>query len=175
MTDKYKIFNPGVDALKYSFEYNKQETESLHGLLNGKADISLDDLRKVSLWKTNRVLGVSDEVLDMLSGIAQKQDLKLEDVEVKEVIEALVDSQGVGYPMASAILKFIRPNVFPIIDVRAYRALTGEKITYSKYSFEIYKDYVLRLMSIADQCEDLELRDVDEQLYCFDKDKNNGI
>jgi hypothetical protein len=65
---------------------------------------------------------------------------------VKEVIEKLVDSNGVGFPMASTILKFINPSVFPVIDVRAYRALTGRKLYYASYSYEIYVAYAKSLV-----------------------------
>ncbi len=128
MTSKdYVEFIPGKHTLDFEFAYNPEETQALHKELNGKAELTIEDLRRVSLWKTNRVLDVPEETLLKLSAIATKVDLKITDDCVKELIEELVDSRGVGYPMASSILKFCRPDVFPIIDVRAYRALTGKK------------------------------------------------
>jgi hypothetical protein len=76
--------------------------------------------------------------------------------------------------MASAFLKFIRPDIFPIIDVRAYRALRGIKIYYSMYKYEIYIKYTKDLMKIAKKFN-RPLNEVDEQLYCYDKEYNKNI
>jgi thermostable 8-oxoguanine DNA glycosylase len=66
--------------------------------------------------------------------------------------------------MASAILKFIHPAAFPIIDVRAYRALTGKRLRTHHYSTQLYLEYVDELMKIAD-ARQMDLARVDEQLY----------
>lgn len=76
--------------------------------------------------------------------------------------------------MASAILKFIKPTVFPIIDVRAYRALTGNKPYYTTYIYEKYMDYAERLTEISKRLN-RPLREIDEQLYCYDKVANGEI
>ncbi|MGY0646171.1 MAG: hypothetical protein ACW7DN_16505, partial [Paraglaciecola chathamensis] len=92
----------------------------------------------------------------------------------KEVLEKLVLSQGIGFPMASSILKFINPDVFPIIDVRAYRALTGTKPYYGTYSYDKYIQYAEMLTNIAKEIG-RPLREIDEQLYCFDQMNNGAI
>lgn len=74
--------------------------------------------------------------------------------------------------MASAILKFIKPTVFPIIDVRAYRALTGKKPYYATYSYEKYIDYAEKVSEISKKLN-RPLKEIDEQLYCYDQ-KHNG-
>lgn len=76
--------------------------------------------------------------------------------------------------MASATLKFLRPGVFPIIDVRAYRALTGTKPYYGTYTYEKYRDYTIELQKIAKEVS-RPLREIDEQLYCFDEEQNGAI
>ncbi|AXK67325.1 hypothetical protein CN645_30795 [Burkholderia sp. IDO3] len=79
-----------------------------------------------------------------------------------------------GFPMASAILKFIRPAIFPIMDVRAYRALTGIQPSYATYSYEKYISYAQKVTNIARQLN-RPLREIDEQLYCYDKLHNGKI
>jgi len=169
-----RVFNLNEDKLNYKFSYNDDETKELHEKLNGALSISIDDLRRVSLWKLDRVLSVNDETLKKLSELSQKENLTIDDDIVKEVIEMLVNSSGIGFPMASAILKFINPEVFPIIDVRAYRAITGKKPYYSTYTYERYIEYTMRLKEIS-KAKGLPLRDIDEQLYCFDKENNGTI
>lgn len=168
----YKQFDFKSEELNFNFVYNPQETEDLHLHLNGNSAVNINDLRRVFLWKSNRVLDISVETLDLLNTLAASKDLTLGDDLTKTVLEELVLSQGIGFPMASAILKFIRPDIFPIIDVRAYRALTGKKPYYSTYSYEKYIDYAKQLTAIAAHLN-RELRQIDEQLYCYDE-KHNG-
>ena len=128
----FRIFDVDQDVFDFEFSYNDEETAELHARLNGSTTITEHDLRRVSLWKSDRVLCVSDETLAKLNELSTIEGLTLTDSRVKEVIDDLVLSQGIGFPMTSAILKFIMPALFPIIDVRAYRALTGVKPTYGK-------------------------------------------
>ncbi|MCW8331883.1 hypothetical protein MD588_24080 [Photobacterium sp. SDRW27] len=169
-----KIFDIERDKLAFNFEYNTEETDTLHRMLNGASNIGVDDLRRVSLWKSNRILSVDDKTLTALNNLGAQENVELESPFVKEVIERLVLSQGIGFPLASTILKFINPDVFPIIDVRAYRALTGKKPYYSTYSYDSYIKYAQDLTEIAKTLH-LPLRDIDEQLYCFDKANNGKI
>jgi thermostable 8-oxoguanine DNA glycosylase len=170
----FRKFDLNNDQLNYTFTYEEDETAALHKKLNGASSITIDDLRRVSLWKSARVMSVSDETLDKLIELSKKCDARIEDNIVNEVLERLVLSQGIGFPMASAILKFINPNVFPIIDVRAYRALTGQKPYYSTYSYKKYIEYSKKLAQIAEK-RGRPLREIDEQLYCFDKEHNGKI
>lgn len=170
----YKKFSTDHDELNFTFSYNDKETAELHAKINGSSSITEDDLRRVSLWKSNRVLSVSSETLDKLNELSTKEDVTLRDTLVKEVIEELVISQGIGFPMASAILKFINPTIFPIIDVRAYRALTGKKPYYGTYSYEKYINYAEEVTSLANRLK-LPLREIDEQLYCYDQRYNGEI
>lgn len=168
----YKKYDSSTDKLNFTFSYNDKETAELHAKLNGSNSITEEDLRRVSLWKSDRVLSVTQDTLDVLNKLSASTNVNLGDDIVKEVLEKLVLSQGIGFPMASAILKFINPDVFPIIDVRAYRALTGTKPYYGTYSYDKYIEYAKALTKIA-SATGRPLREIDEQLYCFDK-KNNG-
>lgn len=169
---EYKKYHPEQDALDFTFSFNDKETAELHAILNGSTSITEDDLRRVSLWKSGRVLSVSKKTLEKLNELSAKNDVKLNDEVVKEVIENLVTSQGIGFPMASAILKFINPTIFPIIDVRAYRALTGQKPYSATYSYEKYINYAERVSKISKELN-RPLSEIDEQLYCYDQ-KHNG-
>lgn len=170
----YRKFDRENDELNFEFTYNPDETAALHRQLNRKADIDMNDLRRISLWKLDRVMLVSDETLSKLQELASAQNLMVTDDLAHDTIKGLVGSDGIGYPMASAILKFLRPDVFPIIDVRAYRALTGKKPYYGTYTYEKYCEYTTELQAIAD-AEHRPLREIDEQLYCFDDHHNGSI
>ena len=170
----YIKLNLSVDSLNYAFSYNDEETTALHALTNNNSKIDINDLRRISLWKVDRVLGVSETTIEKLRRLAQLENVSVSDPFVEEIINELVNSQGVGFPMASAILKFIKPDIFPIIDVRAYRALRGVKPYYSTYTYKKYVDYTNDLVKMAERLN-RPLREMDEQLYCFDEDRNGKI
>lgn len=168
------IFNPKEDKLNFKFEYNLDETQKLRDKFSARDKITIDDLRRVALWKINRVLDVPEDLLEKLNELALRDDLKYNDDFSRDIINSLVKCRGVGFPMVSSILKFIRPDIYPIIDVRAYRALYGKGITYSGYNVDIYFDYISKVYEIREKL-DLELHEVDEQLYMFDKENNGKI
>lgn len=170
----YIKFNLGSDSLDYSFSYNDEETAALHSRVNNNPEIDINDLRRISLWKIDRVLGVSEETIEKLRKLAQLEGVLVTDPFVEEIIDDLVNSQGIGFSMASAMLKFIKPDIFPIIDVRAFRALRGAKPYYSTYTYIKYVDYTNDLIEMAQRLN-RPLREMDEQLYCFDQDKNGKI
>ncbi len=169
-----KTFDLNSDSLNYNFSYNPEETKKLQSIMQNKKDISVEDLRRISLWKLDRVLDVSEETIVNLQKIATDTKLKIQSNLVSETLELLTNSNGIGFPMASAILKFIRPDIFPIIDVRAYRTIYGKKIYSTQYTVEKYLDYVEKIYEIS-KTLNIEVYKVDEQLYCFDKEHNGKI
>jgi thermostable 8-oxoguanine DNA glycosylase len=171
---KFKTFDVKNGRLDYPFSYNDDETKALHQKLNYAPSITLQDLHRVALWKTNQVLSVSSETLQKLTEISLDKNLTIHSPLAAEVLELLVDSAGIGYPMASSNLKFIRPDVFPIIDIRAYRALEGKKLYYSMYTTKLYIDYAEKLVNLAQE-RGIEFQYVDEQLYAFDKAENGNL
>ena len=185
-----RIFQIDVDELDFPYDYNLEEAHNLHARFdqiraNNNGALTTDDLRRVALWKINRILDVPDGLLQQLQDIARQENLGIlpgvggEQIRVffeqfRELFEQLVSRKGIGFPMASAILKFLRPDIFPIIDVRAYRALFGQRLRSHQYTFEIYMEYVESVYEIRDTY-DIELAGVDEQLYEFDREHNGRI
>ena len=168
-------FDITKDKLDYNFSYNANETNNLKNLFSEIRDnktLTINDLRRVSLWKIYRVLEISDELIKKLNSLAKDKSANIFDDKVKEIIVDLTNSNGIGFPMASAILKFLRPDIFPIIDIRAYRAIFDKKLYSSQYSIDIYYNYVKEIYLIRDKLK-LPLDKIDEQLYEFDK-KHNG-
>ena len=168
-------FDITKDKLDYDFGYNANETNDIKDLFSEIRDnktLTINDLRRVSLWKIDRVLEISDELIQRLDSLAKNKSPNIYDDSVKEIITDLTNSNGIGFPMASAILKFLRPDIFPIIDIRAYRAIFGKKLYYSQYTIDVYYNYVKEIYSISDKLK-LPLDKIDEQLYEFDK-KHNG-
>lgn len=169
-----RVFSPATDILNYEFSYNPEETAFLKRSMKRRSTISIDDLRRIALWKLDRVLNVPAATLVLLASISSEKGIKEDASLSKKAITSLVACDGVGYPMASAFLKFLRPDVFSIIDVRAYRALTGKSIHYNQYTLALYLAYVRKIREIA-IATGRPFSEVDEQLYCFDKEHNGPI
>lgn len=171
---RVRVFDVSRDSLEYEYDYNPEETRALRKRLQRKQHPTIDDLRRVALWKMDRVLNVPESLLADLGALARRRKINRRDGKTGELIEALVRCHGIHYPMASAILKFVRPDVFPIIDVRAYRALTGRKLSRKTYSLQRYLDYADELERLAVRLE-RPLSEIDEQLYKFDQEQNDRI
>ena len=170
-----RIFNPEKDELKFNYRYNLEEKNSLKKLFSDIREnqkLAFDDLRRVALWKLNRILIIPENVIQALDDLAKSKKISYNDSETKEVIRKLLECDGVSVPMASTILKFLRPDIFPIMDARANRALTGKRKYYKQYNLEVYLEYVEKIYDLREKTG-LELDEIDEQLYCFDK-KYNG-
>lgn len=166
------IFNSDTDPLDFNFDYNPVETAALRN--RTYENLTIEDIRRFALWKLDRVVDVPDGLLSRLRSLAETNPLTARAAEAINVINDLVACDGIGYPMASAFLKFIRPDVFPIIDIRAYRALKGVRLRHHQYNTELYLEYVDRIRDISVQ-RHVPLAVVDEQLYCFDKQHNGKI
>ena len=68
------------DQLNYTFTYNDEETKALHEKLNGASSITIDDLRRISLWKLGRVMSVPDETLQKLVALSKNKNVTIDDI-----------------------------------------------------------------------------------------------
>ncbi len=177
-TTAFRHFDEQTDALDFDIDYNNAETTAIHALANHNAQVDINLLRRMSLWKLDRILDVPGETIKRLQAIATDPRLHTGAAEVRELITELVECAGIAMPMASTILKFLRPDVFPIIDVRAYRALYGRKLYWRQGAVErnidLYLAYASEVRRIS-KATGRPLRDIDEQLYCFDQEHNGRI
>ncbi len=179
------MFDVDLHELNYNFDYNPVETAALREKHANRQLVEINDIRRIALWKLNRIINISDELLAKINQLIIDQSINLDSPLSKEVICELVKEDGIWYPMASAILKFLRPDVFPIIDVRAYRAVTGQKIYHAQYNFDVYHKYDKELRKIQcnynkklqkiGNCNLIRYCEMDEQLYCWDKEHNGTI
>ena len=167
-----RTFDQKTDQLNYQFDHNPNETVKLRNLPLDPVDFP--DLHRIALWKLDRIIGITEEALKLLNEIKNKDNLAIDSDLSRRAVTALVNCRGVRFPMASTFLKFIRPDIYPIIDVRAYRAIYGKQTQGHQYTLEIYLAYADKLREIADRTQ-RPLHEIDEQLYCFDKEHNGRI
>ena len=156
------------------FNYQKKLTDDLDELSD--KEFTKEIIHEIVLWKVNRYPYLTIDVIDDLNTL-----IKLKPGEHKKgekVIGKLLEIKGIDLPMASTILRFRNPQVFQIIDKRAYRSLYGKKLSIygsSSQSKKIstYLDYLDKLCEIC-KSKKLEFFFIDRLLYQFDKE-NNGV
>ncbi len=143
-----------------------------------------DIINAIVLWKLNRSVNISDETLSFLNDI---DDLEspldaLDNKKVSTLIYNLLASKGIRLPMASTILHFYYPKIFPIIDQRAYRELMNEefpnylsKDKLKRYT-DLYLDYIKKSYEFnVTLCPGIPFENIDKILYQIDKEKGNRV
>lgn len=177
-TSSFTPYDEAIDTLDFPYNYNEKETKLLNEAANRNGRVDIDMLRRIALWKLDRVLDVPSKTIKKLQSLATQDDLRVDSGDTRSLIEELIECPGIGLPMASTILKFLRPDVFPIIDVRACRALYGRKVYFNQSSaernVEFYVSYAVDIQRISQNLK-RPLREIDEQLYEFDKKRNGTI
>lgn len=182
---------------KYDYEDPKQIFEAIE---KSKDPVSFEMLYMIVLWKTNRLIHSNDliQLKEKIEALRRNPPTEYNRNDVEELLTLLLKTKGIRLPMASTILHFYFPDVFPIIDQRAYRAAYSWDFS-QKYSDEGYKSAAKteypRQMTLRDdaaiktaiglyfgyitQCEkiisklkpeglNLGMKDIDRLLYTMD-------
>ncbi|OQP66583.1 hypothetical protein A3860_13970 [Niastella vici] len=84
-------------------------------------------INEIVLWKINRYAQINPETLESLNSEVLKNNI-LDTEFTRHILKALLKTPGIRLPMASTILRFRNPNVYQIIDQRAYRILYGSEL-----------------------------------------------
>lgn len=119
-------------------------------------------------WKASRVKGIVklDKFDDYAEGIK-----KAFQAQEEKKLSILDDLYGIGVPVASTILHFIYPSVFPIMDVRVTEALYYSGYLNAKTRTpNNYVEYRETVLDIAQESKNT-LRDVDKALFAYHKKK----
>lgn len=106
-------------------------------------------------WKGRQVVGQNDRAKwDNWRETARQA------IGVKATGEGLLGLKGVGYPMASAILDILDPEVWPVIDRWAVRAVFGTRPNGAAWRLEqwqcaaAYEAYARHLATVGRDCWD---------------------
>ena len=168
-------FNGELNAFLAAYSNQPELTQRLDQL--GDVDFSQQLINEIVLWKVNRYVSLTDNLLHELDTL--KTLVLGEHRKAKSVLGQLLNTHGVDLPMASTLLRFRNQNVFQIIDRHAYRAVYGQ--TYNLHTASsierkmcTYFDYLDELLKLC-QLRGLDFRTVDRLLYVFDKQKNGSL
>ena len=141
-----------------------------------------DIINEIVLWKINRMPQITPQVIEEIYDLAAIKDPMeaSENQATFSVIVKLLGAKGIRLPMASTILHFYHPALYPIIDQRAYRELYREE--YPKYLIkkealaQLYMQYVRDCYAFQQKnCPDILFEQIDKILYQLDKEKGNKV
>ena len=176
------VWGDDPSSLIKQYHYQPELTKKLDAL--NAADFDHQALLEIVLWKLNRFPRLEPRLLEGLKGVG---DIKPKDHrKAATVLRKLLASPGIRLPMASTILRFLNPDVFQIIDDRAYRVLRPGESTYpskptngaslDRYlanSVDIYLKYLDAIHEIVS--EHLPFNLADRILYQLDIELGNKI
>ena len=91
-------------------------------------------------------------------------------------IEILIDLSGVGIPLASTILHFIYPKIFPIVDFRTVEVLQNagyleksKSLYHFRNTIQGYGLFCSVILDIGQQNPKRSLRQIDKSLFAHHK------
>ena len=141
-----------------------------------------DIINEIVLWKMNRRPQVTEELIDAIFSLKEiKTPLQvLTDEKTGRVVEKLLQTKGMQLPMASTVLHFYYPEIFPIIDQRAYRELYAmdypKTMTKIPMLTELYLKYIKDCWEYQqEKCPEIAFSQIDKVLYQLDKEKGNKV
>lgn len=159
--------------IEYEFNYQKDLTEYLDSY---EDDFNQSTIDKIVLWKTNRYAELDKVSIDLLNRI--KTNSKKINIELtKDILTKLLNTKGIRLAMASTILRFKNPNIYQIIDQRAFRIINKEELIIPsriEEQINLYLKYLDDLNFISKEY-DLEFKILDRFLYTLDKKHNKDI
>lgn len=176
--------NPANILSKYSYESGDDIFEKIN-----ESSSDLEELKGIIncivLWKLNRLVYIEDDVLLSLKNIQKikspKEVIDYHKEEVKRLLIDLLESKGVRLAMASTFLHFFNPEVFPIIDQRAYRVIFLEDYKPSfnvEKNAEVYMEYLEKCIKYYDEKligSLVQFCDIDKYLYQLDILASNRV
>jgi len=131
------------------------------------------DLVSIGRWKSPRPSRYYSENGD--SRTRRVTQMSFGNRDERQRIESLLGSKGglrgVGYPVASAILHFAFPNMYPIMDFRVIESLGWD--VPSSYTFDFWQKYCTEVRRVASE-HDLPIRTVEKALWMYSKEQSKN-
>ena len=155
--------------LAYASRYSYPDEEAARACgqrVQAARALTIDDLRVLAQWKSPRI-GAKIDANDpaFLADVSRAVFLAQHP---QARIEFLCVLHGVDYPMASAILHWVFPQEFALIDYRALWSL-GVDTPPQAYRYAFYERYNAKCLSLAVQLK-RDLRTVDRGLWQYSKE-----
>ena len=170
-------------------KYKYNSVDSILKRIDNSEDNDIDELEnivnEIVLWKLNRMVFIDDDVLKelkMISNINSPSDaIGIDLNRTKRLVRGLIKSKGVKLPMASSLMHFFNPNVFPIFDQRAYRVIYLANYNANnnvENNIDLYVDYLKKCIAYYNKNQldkFFPFSEIDKYLYQLDKEIGNKV
>ena len=135
--DKYPIF---IDENGVEHEERSPNFETMSKVLQKRGYLMKKEFVSIGRWKAERQKGRHVKNSDKRVESLTKKAFEAPD---RDKVKILDDLEGVGIPVASAILTVVYPKEYCIIDYRTWRALLWLRTLTKKknFAFASYKEY----------------------------------
>lgn len=148
--------------------------ETIGPAIAGRGYMTKDEFLKMVRWKSARALPLAKHNSHQMVETVSRRVFAASTDDSK--VEILCELSGVGVRMASAILTIVYPQLYGVVDVRAWRALSDlglideEKANRNKSYFST-NDFVLYLHVIRRLAVEngISPREIDKALWKFDE------
>lgn len=181
MADKIITYQEITSAAydKSQFTYQPLLTDKLR---NEQASrVAQEWINEVVLWKLNRYVQLNTSTLALLNDPRMKEN-RLDESFTRQLLFALLSTDGIRLPMASTILRFRNAAIFQIIDQRAYRFVCGKKLSSAngksikskEKQIDVYFKYLEKLRTLSQE-KQWPFEQLDEILYVLDKKYNVNL
>jgi thermostable 8-oxoguanine DNA glycosylase len=166
-----------LKQMSYNFNVNyttKLKREITDKRIKGEP-IDLTDIMRIFLWKLDRIIDedIDSDFIEALNTFINQETIDINAPETKEFLIRFNSLKGFHMPSISAVLKFLRPDRFAIIDKRCYRIWKGKNPPY-KYSVDTYIEYLNYLHETASNIG-ISIGELEEKMYEMDKIINGTL
>jgi hypothetical protein len=174
--DFIRHWEPRYDEIAHDeFDYQNLIQRVMEEV-SGINTISSDTFRRIYDWKAPRARHyVRWDNFDIYEN-AFRNVLQISDEQNELKVMVLDNLPGIGIPLASTILHFMYPNVFPIVDFRTVEALQDLDCLDNERPFYYFRDrldgYMIFCGAISDivrQYPQWKLRQIDRALSAYHK------
>jgi hypothetical protein len=168
---------------RYSYADDKNIIERIKSCSGKNERENRDIINSIVLWKINRQVDIGVELFNAFKKInVTFLSFETKEREIKAIIFDLLQVKGIKIAMASTILKMFYPEVFPIVDQRAYRELMGKELpvfygaSSTQKFVDLYYQYVKDCHTYNKNiCPEIKFENVDKVLYQLDLEKGYKV
>jgi hypothetical protein len=167
---KFELRFPLAEVVYWADRYQYADDAEVEGIgkrAGRRGWYTRGEFLRVTRWKTQRSKSLCESNDE--ATVEEVTGLALSTPEERLRIEAFTRLRGVGYPTASVLLHFARPDLYPIIDYRALWSLGVEKPPRS-YSFAYWRAYVEECRSPRTEAK-VDMRTLDRGLWQYSKER----
>jgi hypothetical protein len=162
-----QIWHPRYDQTEGDEPQYKRLLNKVAVEMTTNRSLTIQTFTEIMNWKSARVKGRIDwPAFDTYTNAIRQCQV----VSGMDRMRLLCDLPGIAAPVASTLLQFIYPSLFPIIDQRTVGVLRHfGYVRYKSTDIAQYPAFMAAILAIRDRCPKWTLREIDRSIFAFHK------